>query len=67
VLFAFRHSQEYNTARRHHPPARPRPKSHLPLESIDNKLVESQPQLSGAYLMQAGLNVNCAAISTARP
>jgi alpha-galactosidase len=58
VLFAYRHSQEYSTA----PPA-----IHLQglderalyrLESIDGKLAEKQPQLSGAYLMQAGLNVN---------
>ena len=58
VVFAFRHSQEYNTAA---------PAIHLQgldekaiykLEAIDNKLVERQPQLSGAYLMHAGLNVN---------
>ncbi|HYW48785.1 MAG TPA: alpha-galactosidase [Bryobacteraceae bacterium] len=58
VVFAFRHSQEYNTA----PPA-----IHLRgleeravyrVESIDGKLVERQPELSGAYLMRAGLNVN---------
>jgi alpha-galactosidase len=57
VLFAFRHSQEYNTA----PPTIHLqgldPKALYRLESIDNKLVERQPQLSGAYLMQAGLNV----------
>jgi hypothetical protein len=28
------------------------------VESVDHKLVERQPQLSGAYLMQVGLNVN---------
>jgi hypothetical protein len=28
------------------------------VESVNNKLVERQPQLSGAYLMQVGLNVN---------
>jgi alpha-galactosidase len=58
VLFAFRHSQEYNTAA---------PTLHLQgldekaiykVEAIDNKLVERQAQLSGAYLMHAGLNVN---------
>jgi len=57
VLFVFRHSQEYNTA----PPTVHLqgldPKALYRLESIDNKLVERQPQLSGAYLMQAGLNV----------
>ena len=58
VVFAFRHSQEYNTAA---PTLRLQgldPKALYKLESIDNKLVERQPQLSGAYLMQAGLNVN---------
>jgi len=58
VLFAFRHSQEYNTA----PPAiRLRgldERAVYKLESVDGKLVETQPQLSGAYLMRAGLNVN---------
>jgi hypothetical protein len=28
------------------------------VEPIDGKLLERQPQLSGAYLMRAGLNVN---------
>jgi alpha-galactosidase len=58
VLFVFRHSQEYNT---------PAPSIYLralderatyQIESLDGKLVEKQPQLSGAYLMRAGLNVN---------
>jgi alpha-galactosidase len=57
VLFVFRHSQEYSTS----PPAIHLhgldPRALYRLESIDGKLVESQPQLSGAYLMQAGLNV----------
>lgn len=57
VLFAFRHSQEYNT---------PAPLLYLRgldargvyrLESIDGKLVDKQMELSGAYLMQHGLNV----------
>ena len=57
VLFAFRHSQEHNT---------PAPTIYLralneralyEVESLDGKLVEKQPQLSGAYLMRAGLNV----------
>jgi alpha-galactosidase len=57
VLFVFRHSQEYNT---------PVPAIYLrglderaiyQIESIDGKLMEKQPQLSGAYLMRAGLNV----------
>ena len=58
VLFVFRHSQEYSTA----PPAIRLQglDAHATyrLESVDGKLVERQPQLSGAYLMQAGLNVN---------
>jgi alpha-galactosidase len=58
VLFAFRHSQQYNT---------PAPTIHLRglddravyhLESVDGKLIEKQPELSGAYLMNHGLNVN---------
>jgi alpha-galactosidase len=57
VLFAFLHSQEYSTA----PPTIHLqgldPRAVYRLESIDNKLAERQPQLSGAYLMQAGLNV----------
>jgi alpha-galactosidase len=57
VLFVFRHSQEYNT---------PVPAIYLrgldertiyQIESVDDKLMEKQPQLSGAYLMRAGLNV----------
>ena len=45
--------------RAHDPPARPRRTRHsTSVESVDNKLVERQPQLSGAYLMRAGLNVN---------
>jgi len=58
VLFAFRHSQEYNTAA---PAIRLRgldERAVYKLESVDGKLVEKQPQLSGAYLMRAGLNVN---------
>jgi alpha-galactosidase len=58
VVFAVRHSQQYNTAA---------PAIHLRgleekaiyrVESVDNKLVEKQPSLSGAYLMNRGLNVN---------
>jgi alpha-galactosidase len=58
VLFAYRHSQEYQTAA---PAIRLRgldARALYRLESVDGKLVERQPQLSGAYLMQAGLNVN---------
>lgn len=58
VVFAFRHSQQYNT---------PAPVIYLRglddravyrLEPVDGKLLEKQPDLSGAYLMQRGINVN---------
>ncbi len=58
VLFAFRHSQQYNT---------PPPTIYLQgldahavyrLESIDRKVMDEQPQLSGAYLMQNGIDLN---------
>ena len=58
VLFAFRHSQQYSTAA---------PVVYLEgldgravyrLESIDNKLVTRETELSGAYLMQNGVNLN---------
>jgi alpha-galactosidase len=58
VVFALRHSQQYNTAA---PTIRVQgldPKALYKLESVNNKLLERQPQLSGAYLMQVGLNVN---------
>ncbi|MGI8959111.1 MAG: alpha-galactosidase [Bryobacteraceae bacterium] len=57
VLFAFRHSQEYAT---------PPPTIRLPgldaravykVESIDGKLLDKQTELSGAYLMENGLNL----------
>jgi alpha-galactosidase len=58
VVFAFRHSQQYNT---------PAPTIYLrgleekatyKIEAVDNNLSEKQPTLSGAYLMHRGLNVN---------
>jgi alpha-galactosidase len=58
VVFAFRHSQQYNTAA---PTIRLRgldERALYKVESIDNKLIEKQPELSGAYLMHVGLNVN---------
>jgi alpha-galactosidase len=58
VLFAFRHSQQYNTAV---PTVRLRgldARAMYRLESTDGKLVQKQAELSGAYLMEAGLNVN---------
>ena len=57
VLFAFRHTQQYNTA----PPAiRMRgldEKALYRVEGTDGKLVERQQQLSGAYPMRVGLNL----------
>ncbi len=58
VLFAFRHSQEYETAA---PVIGLRgldERAVYRVESVDGKLVETPPQLSGAYLMKAGLNLN---------
>ena len=58
AVFVFRHSQEYNTAA---PTLYLRgldEKATYKLESTDSKLVEKQLELSGAYLMHAGLNVN---------
>lgn len=58
VLFAFRHSQQYKT---------PVPTIYLQglsehavyrVESIDGKLSDKQPVLSGASLMKRGLNLN---------
>ncbi len=58
VVFAFRHSQQYNM---------PAPTIFLRgleeraiyrLRSNDGKLVEKQPELSGMYLMSRGLNLN---------
>jgi alpha-galactosidase len=58
VVFATRHSQQYNSAV---PTIYLRgldPKATYKLDSVDNKLVEKQGALSGAYLMNRGLNVN---------
>jgi alpha-galactosidase len=58
VLFAFRHSQQYETAA---PVIGLRgldERAVYRVESIDGKLVDTPPQLSGAYLMRAGLNLN---------
>jgi alpha-galactosidase len=57
VLFAFRHSQQYDM---------PPPVIYLQgldttavyrLESIDGKLLEKRPELSGAWLMQNGVHL----------
>jgi alpha-galactosidase len=58
VVFAFRHSQEYNTAA---PVIYLRGLDERALyrvEAVDGKLLDRQPQLSGAYLMRVGINVN---------
>jgi alpha-galactosidase len=58
VVFAFRHSQQYNTQA---PTIYLRgldEKAIYKVEPLDNKLMEKQPALSGAYLMNRGLNVN---------
>ena len=58
VVFAFRHSQEYNLAA---------PTIYLrglderalyKVQSVNSKLLDRQTPVSGAYLMRAGLNVN---------
>ncbi len=61
VLFAFRHSQEYNT-----PPPTIRlrgleSKSIYHLESIDGKLAAPSSDVSGAYLMEHGLDLKLVA------
>jgi alpha-galactosidase len=58
VVFAFRHSQEYNTAAPTLYLQGLDEKATYKVEASGNKLMESQAQLSGAYLMRAGLNVN---------
>jgi alpha-galactosidase len=58
VVFAFRHSQQYNTAA---PTLRLHgldEKAIYKVEATDGKLAERQQQFSGAYLMRVGLNVN---------
>jgi alpha-galactosidase len=58
VVFALRHAQQYNTAA---PTIRLRgldERATYKLESVNNKLAERQAQFSGAYLMNAGINVN---------
>jgi alpha-galactosidase len=57
VLFVFRHSQEYST-----PPPTVRlaglsAKSVYRLESMDAKLVDPTSEVSGAYLMEHGVNL----------
>ncbi|HEY5481378.1 MAG TPA: GH36 C-terminal domain-containing protein, partial [Verrucomicrobiae bacterium] len=58
VVFALRHSQQYNTAA---PTIRLRgldERALYKVESVNHKLVDREAQFSGAYLMRAGLNVD---------
>jgi len=58
VAFAFRHSQEYNTAA---PVIYLRgldERAMYKVEAVDGKLLDRQTEWSGAYLMRAGLNLN---------
>jgi alpha-galactosidase len=58
VVFAFRHSQQYNTAA---PTIRLRgldERAVYRVTPIDNKLIEKQAELSGGYLMHVGLHLN---------
>jgi alpha-galactosidase len=58
VVFALRHSQQYNTAA---PTIRLRgldARAIYRVESVNGKLVERGGEYSGAFLMQSGLNVN---------
>ena len=57
-MFALRHSQQYNTAADTIRLRGLDERAIYKLESVNNKLLERQPQLSGAYLMRAGINVN---------
>jgi alpha-galactosidase len=57
VLFAFRHSQQYNTA----PPTvllrGLDERAIYKVEVVNGRLSETQTEFSGAYLMRAGLNL----------
>ena len=58
VFFAFRHSQQYSTPA---PTIRLRgldPQVRYRLTSIDGKLRDKQPELTGAYLTSAGLHLS---------
>jgi alpha-galactosidase len=58
VVFAFRHSQQYNTAV---PTVRLRgldPQALYKVDATEGKLLDRQQQVSGAYLMSVGLNLN---------
>ena len=58
VVFAFRHTQQYSAAA---PAIRLQgldEKAVYRVTATDGKLPERQPELSGAYLMGVGLNLN---------
>ncbi len=58
VLFAFRHSQEFNTAAPTILLHGLDEKAVYKLESVDGKLIDRQGPLSGAYLMHSGVHLN---------
>ena len=58
VVFAFRHSQQYNTTVPPLPLRGLNPNATYTLESVDNKLQDQQTALSGAYLMSHGVTLN---------
>src|SRR5260370_22111596 len=58
VVFAFRHSQQYNTAAPTIYLRGLEERAVYRVQPLDNKLVEKQKELSGAYLMSRGLNLN---------
>jgi alpha-galactosidase len=58
VVFALRHSQQYNTAADTIRLRGLDERALYKVESVDNKLVGGEARVSGAYLMRAGLNVN---------
>ncbi len=58
VVFAFRHSQQYNTSVPAIPLRGLETNAMYKLESVDGKLQDKQAALSGAYLMGHGVTLN---------
>jgi alpha-galactosidase len=58
VVFAFRHSQQYNTPAPAILLAGLAPDGLYRLEATDSQLMDKTAELSGAYLMQNGVNVS---------
>jgi alpha-galactosidase len=58
VVFAFRHTQQYSTEASAIRLRGLDEKALYRVEATDGKLQERQPELSGAYLMRVGLNLN---------